>query len=162
ENRSQGLVRVAAYSKWARQGIISSKTEPVVERDGGSTLVVSGRRGWGHVATRQTMELCVERARQTGVCLAMLKDTNHIGRLGDYVEIAAGEGMVGFLAGSGNPKSAWVAPWGGTKPVFGTNPMAFGFPRPGRDPVVVDISTTQTARGNVLLHQQTNTPLPHG
>jgi LDH2 family malate/lactate/ureidoglycolate dehydrogenase len=162
ENRSQGLVRIPAYSKWARQGLIVSQAEPSIERDGDSTLVVSGRQGWGHVVTRRTMELCVERARRNGVCLALLKDTGHIGRLGYYVEIAAAHGMIGLIAGSGNPKSAWVAPWGGTQPVFGTNPIAFGFPRPGQEPVVVDISTTQTARGNVLLHQQTNTALPDG
>lgn len=162
ENRSQGLVRIPAYSKWVRQGVIVSQAEPAIERDGGSTLVVSGRKGWGHVVTRRTMEMCVERARQNGICLAILKDTNHIGRLGYYVEVAAEHGMVGVICGSGNPKSAWVAPWGGTQPIFGTNPIAFGFPRPGGDPVVVDISTTQTARGNVLLHQQSNTPLPDG
>jgi L-2-hydroxycarboxylate dehydrogenase (NAD+) len=162
ENRSQGLVRVPPYVRWARGGEIVSPTVITVERDGGATLVLDAHNGWGHVAAADAMRRCAGRARETGVCLAIVRNTNHIGRLGAYVETAAAQGMIGLIACSGNPASSWVAPWGGTKPIFGTNPLAIGFPRRGAPPVVVDVSTTQGARGNVLLAQKTGDRLPDG
>jgi LDH2 family malate/lactate/ureidoglycolate dehydrogenase len=162
ENRSQGLVRIPPYVTWARRGEIVSPTSLTVERDGGAVLVLDAHNGWGHVAATQAMARCVERARRSGVCLAVVRNTNHIGRLGAYVEAAAASGMIGLITCSGNPKSSWVAPWGGVKPIFGTNPLAIGFPRRAGPPVVVDISTTQGARGNVLLAQKVGALLPEG
>jgi len=162
ENRSQGLVRVPPYARWARGGEIVSPTVITVDRDGGATLVLDAHNGWGHVAAVDAMRRCVERARATGVCLAIVRNTNHIGRLGAYVEAAAAHGMIGLITCSGNPASSWVAPWGGTRPIFGTNPLAIGFPRRAAPPVVVDVSTTQGARGNVLLAQKTGERLPDG
>jgi LDH2 family malate/lactate/ureidoglycolate dehydrogenase len=147
---------------WARGGHITSGAALTVERDQGSVLVLDAHNGWGHLAAVRAMDRCVVRAAQTGVCLAVVRRTNHIGRLGYYVERAAGQGMIGLIACGGNPASAWVAPWGGTTPIFGTNPLAIGFPRRDGPPVVVDISTTQGARGNVLLAQKTGQPLPEG
>ncbi len=162
ENRSQGLVRIPAYAGWARRGEIVSPTSVTVERDGEAALVLDAHNGWGHVAAMNAMARCIERAARTGVCLAIVRNTNHIGRLGAYVETAAASGMIGLITGSGNPASSWVAPWGGTRPIFGTNPLAVGFPRRGGPPVVVDVSTTQGARGNVLLAQKVGELLPDG
>lgn len=162
ESRSQGLVRVPPYVRWACNGEITSPTTVTLERDGGATLVLDAHNGWGHVAAADAMARCVERGQKTGVCLAIVRNTNHIGRLGAYVETAADHGMIGVIACSGNPASSWVAPWGGTKPIFGTNPLAIGFPRRDGPPVVVDISTTQGARGNVLLAQKAGDRLPDG
>lgn len=159
---SQGLVRVSRYAEWARDGSIVSPTELGVERDGGATLVVDAHRGWGHVAAIRTMELCLERAEAHGLCLALIRNTNHIGRLGYYVERAARREMIGLILCSGNPDYGWVAPWGGVEPIFGTNPLAIGFPREDGPPVVVDISTTQTARGNVLMARKLGRELPEG
>lgn len=162
ENRSQGLVRIPAYVTWARRGEITSPTSVTVERDGGAVLVLDAHNGWGHVAAADAMARCVERAKRSGVCVAVVRNTNHIGRLGAYVEAAAAAGTIGLIACAGNPKSSWVAPWGGTRPIFGTNPLAIGFPRRDGPPVVVDISTTQGARGNVLLAQKVGALLPEG
>jgi len=162
ENRSQGLVRIPPYVTWARRGEITSPTSVTVQRDGGAVLVLDAHNGWGHVAATQAMARCVERAARSGVCLAVVRNTNHIGRLGAYVEAAAAAGMVGVVSCSGNPASSWVAPWGGITPIFGTNPLAIGFPRRAGPPVVVDISTTQGARGNVLLAQKAGALLPEG
>lgn len=162
ENRSQGLVRIPPYVGWARRREIVSPTSVTVERDGEAVLVLDAHNGWGHVAAMNAMARCIERAARTGVCLALVRNTNHIGRLGAYVETAAASGMIGLITCSGNPESSWVAPWGGTKPIFGTNPLAIGFPRRGGPPVVVDISTTQGARGNVLLAQKVGELLPDG
>jgi LDH2 family malate/lactate/ureidoglycolate dehydrogenase len=162
ENRGQGLIRLRPYVNWMRNGKIASPAKLKVEREFGATLLLDGNNGWGQVVTTQAMTMCVERAQRQGVCLALLRNSNHIGRLGYYVEIAAGDGFVGLVACSGHPSSAWVAPWGGTKPIFGTNPIAFGFPRKVGPPVVVDLSTTQGARGHVLLAAKLGKLLPEG
>ena len=162
ESRSQGLIRVRPYVTWARNGQIASPTKLSIEREHGATLLLDAHKGWGQVATLQAMEMCVERARTNGACLALMRNTKHLGRLGYYVEAAARQGYAGVIACSGNPSAAWVAPWGGTKPLFGTNPIAFGFPRQGKPPVVVDLSTTQGARGHVLLAAKLGELLPEG
>ncbi|MGH2614891.1 MAG: Ldh family oxidoreductase [Thermomicrobiales bacterium] len=162
ESHAQGLIRLPPYVGWSRNGTIVSPTEVTVEQECGATLVLDAHNGWGQVAAMRAMDLCIERAQQTGICLAVVRNTNHIGRLGYYVEAAAEQGMIGLIAGSGNPASAWVAPWGGVKPLFGTNPIAFGFPRESAPPVVVDISTTQGARGRVLMAQRLGELLPEG
>ncbi len=159
---SQGLIRVPAYVKWARAGQITPRTTLTIEQETAATLVVDAHNGWGHVAAIETMRRCIERAKTSGVCLAVVRNTKHIGRLGYYVEAAAAQGMIGLIACSGNPASSWVAPWGGVRPLFGTNPIAIGFPRRDGPPVVVDVSTTQGARGNVLLAQKLGQPLPEG
>jgi L-2-hydroxycarboxylate dehydrogenase (NAD+) len=162
ESKSQGLIRLKPYVAWSRKGEISSPTKVTVEREFGSTLLLNGNHGWGQVAALEAMQLCIQRARTHGVCLAVMRNIKHIGRQGSYVEAAAKQGLVGLIACSGNPSSGWVAPWGGTKPIFGTNPIAFGFPRKGQPPVIVDLSTTQGARGHVLMAQKLGNLLPEG
>jgi LDH2 family malate/lactate/ureidoglycolate dehydrogenase len=162
ESSAQGLIRLSSYVGWMRAGKIVSPTRVKVEREFGATMVLDANHGWGQTTALQAIELCTERAEATGICLAVVRNMGHIGRLGYYVEAAARRGMIGFIASSGNPASGWVAPWGGTRPLFGTNPIAFGFPRKDGPPVVVDISTTQGARGNVLMAEKMGQELPEG
>jgi LDH2 family malate/lactate/ureidoglycolate dehydrogenase len=162
ESRSQGLIRLKPYLGWARDGRVSSPTKVTIEREFGATLLLNGNSGWGQVAALDAMKMCMERAQTQGVCFAVMRGARHIGRQGYYVEAAAEQGFIGVIACSGNPSSGWVAPWGGTKPIFGTNPIAFGFPRKDGPSVVVDLSTTQGARGHVLLAQKLGNLLPEG
>lgn len=159
---SQGLMRVANCVRWARGGEIASPTRVTVERDSGAALVIDAHHGWGHVAALRAMDLCAERAATNGACLAVMRNVTHIGRLGYYVEAAAARSMIGLIACSGGPHAAWMAPWGGTRPVLSTNPLAIGFPRRDGPPVVIDMSTTQTSRGKVLLAQRLGEQLPVG
>lgn len=162
ESRGQGLIRLRPYVNWMRSGKIVSPAKLEIERELGATLLLDGGNGWGQVVTTQAMTMCVERAQKHGICFALVRNSNHIGRLGYYVEAAAREGYVGVVACSGHPSAAWVAPWGGTKPIFGTNPIALGFPRRDGAPVVVDLSTTQGSRGAVLLAGKVGQLLPAG
>jgi LDH2 family malate/lactate/ureidoglycolate dehydrogenase len=160
---SQGLVRLPSYVGWARDGSIRSPARATVVASTPATLTIDGGFGWGHVVTLRAMEQCIERARETGACIATVRDVPHNGRLGWYVEAAAAAGMIGFLAGSGDPGSATMAPWGGREPRLSTNPFAIGFPNPrGGAPVIIDISTTQAARGKVLLAAANGEALPDG
>jgi LDH2 family malate/lactate/ureidoglycolate dehydrogenase len=116
--------------------------------------------GWGHVAALRAMEECVRRARETGACVGVIRNVGHIGRLGYYVDRAAEASAIGFISCSGNESSATMAPWGGREPRLSTNPFAWGFPNPGGDNVVIDVSTTQAARGKVLVAAATGREIP--
>ncbi len=149
---SQGFVRLPSYVRWARDGSIVSPARLELLSETPATLTLDGGNGWGHVITLRAVQRTAERARQTGAAVATVRDVPHNGRLGYYVDAAARDGVIAIVAGSGDPGSATMAPWGGREPRLSTNPIAFGFPNPeGEAPIVVDLSTTQAARGKVLL-----------
>lgn len=157
---SQGLLRVPSYVGWMLEGAITSPTVLRVLKDSPSALAWDAGDGWGHVAAWEAMEECVHRAQETGACFGVIRNVGHIGRLGYYVERAAVLGAIGLIACSGSPTSATMAPWGGREARLSTNPFAFGFPHPGGDNIVTDVSTTQAARGKVLVAAATERPIP--
>jgi LDH2 family malate/lactate/ureidoglycolate dehydrogenase len=159
---SQGMMRLASYVEGALAGRVVSPTRVRVLREGPASLSLDGGNGWGHRVARDAMDRCVARARGAGSCIAAVRNLGHIGRLGYYVEAAAEAGVVGMIAVSGNPASAAMAPWGGREARLSTNPLAIGFPNPAGPPVVVDVSTTQAARGKVLLAAAAGDAIPDG
>ena len=157
---SQGLVRVPNYVQLARSGKARSPSQPTVLSETPATLALDARSGWGHVVALDSMRRCVAKARDAGACVAAVRNLPHVGRLGYYVEAAAAEGMIGVLAISGGISAATMAPWGGSEPRLSTNPLAIGFPNPDGAPVVTDISTTQAARGRVLVAAAARQSIP--
>ncbi len=153
-------MRVPSYVASARSGETVSPTELELLRDAPSAVVWDAHHGWGHVAALKATQECARRARETGSCIGTIRNAGHIGRLGYYAEAAAELGVIGFIACSGNMSSATVAPWGGREPRLSTNPFAYGFPYPGADNVVIDVSTTQAARGKVLVAAGRGQPIP--
>jgi LDH2 family malate/lactate/ureidoglycolate dehydrogenase len=157
---AQGLLRLPAYVRALQDGSARSPVTLTVLRDSPSALAWDATGALGHPAALQAMEACVERAAATGACFGIVREPGHIGRLGYYVERAAAKGAIGIIACSGGPSSATMAPWGAREARLGTNPIAFGFPGPGPDHVVVDVSTTQAARGKVLVAAATGQSIP--
>jgi LDH2 family malate/lactate/ureidoglycolate dehydrogenase len=158
---SQGVMRLPSYLRWAKAGDFNSPASIKVLRDSPSAIAVNGGNSWGAVVASRVMTMCIDHARLTGACFAAVADLGHVGRLGYYVERAAEEGMIGILALSGSTSSPVMAPWGGTEARLSTNPIAFGFPYPGGAPVVIDISTTQAARGKVAIAATKGRPIPN-
>ena len=156
---SQGVMRLPSYLRWAKAGEFKSPANIQLTRTRPSAIAVDGGSGWGAVITTRVMDMCIERARETGSCFAAVRDVGHGGRLGYYVGRAAEQGMIGMVA-LGGPSAPVMAPWGGKDARLSTNPIAFGFPYPGGAPVVVDISTTQAARGKVAIAATTGQPIP--
>ncbi len=146
----------------ARNGTTRSPTLLELISDLPAALAWDANHGWGPVALTEAMAACIARAAQTGSCIGVIRNVGHIGRLGYYAEAAAKAGVIGMISCSGNPGNAVQAPWGGRDARLSTNPLAFGFPHSGGDDVVVDISTTQAARGKVLLAAASGQPLPEG
>jgi len=119
---SHGLaVRLPQVLRKAREG--AGRRRPRVVRDGGHWVVVDGRDGFGYLAGHFATELLIERARAHGVASVALRNTSHTGMLGYYAHMAARAGVVAMAFGDCSPL---MAPAGGSRPLLGTNPIAFG------------------------------------
>jgi (2R)-3-sulfolactate dehydrogenase (NADP+) len=101
----------------------------------------------------------IEMARTAGVVGIGIGNSHHFGAAGYHVEKAAAAGLVAL--GFGNSPQA-IAPWGGSKGLFGTNPIAFAAPRAGKAPLVIDLSLSKVARGKLMVAAQKGEAIPEG
>ncbi len=155
---SHGLVRVLEYRELAEKGQVQAAAEPVVVERSGSTAVVDGNWGWGNLSARLAARTASDIATETGVGLVSVRNCNHAGRLGEWVERIAAEGMVGLGFLSCGPA---VAAFGGLDRVLGTNPLAVAVPTADR-PVVLDFATAAVAEGKVRVAARNGKQVPPG
>jgi uncharacterized oxidoreductase len=143
---SHGVGMVPRYVDSLKEGGLTIDAHVGIRLDGGATLSLDGRQGYGQVIGHEAMELGVERARRHGVCAVGLAHSHHLGRIGHWAEQCAGEGLVSihFVNVLSRPI---VAPFGGRDARFGTNPFCVGVPRAGTDPIVLDFATSKIAQG---------------
>ena len=131
---SHGLTRLATYYRRAKEGLVDAKAEMEVLTDFPGMLLIDGKNGMGVTTAVNAMELCIERAKTVGICVAAVKGGNHFGCASYFTEMAAREGMVGFAMANGPVAQA---PIGGKEPMLGTNPLAIAIPAAGREPYVL-------------------------
>jgi len=157
--RSHGLARLPAYCDHARIGKVDGHAVPDVRQTAASAILADARCGFAHPAIERGLEQLVKRARETGIAVLAVTNSYNCGVVGHHVEAVARSGHValGFV----NTPPA-IAPWGGRKPLLGTNPIAFAMPRAGEPPLIIDQSSSVVARGEVLVHAQTGKPIPEG
>ncbi len=105
------------------------------------------------------LPLLLEKARHNGIAALAINRCVHFSALFADIEPLTEAGLVGLAC---TPSHAWVAPAGGTRPLFGTNPIAFGWPRQDKPPFIVDMATSAAARGEIQLHQRAGKALPEG
>jgi (2R)-3-sulfolactate dehydrogenase (NADP+) len=156
---THGVARVPTYCAHLESGRAQGEAVPRVIRDAGAACLIDAGTGLGFEPCELAIENAVERAQAGGIGFAGVTNSHHCGALGILLEPVAGQGMVG-LAFSTAP--AAISPWGGTRPLFGTNPVAAIFPRREAPPLVVDLSLTQVTRGQIMLLQKEGKPIPEG
>lgn len=156
---SHGLARLPSYAAMVAAGKIDGHAVPTSRRVAPSVLVVDAGNGFAYPAIEQALPLAEEIARETGIALISMRRSSHFGVAGQPVEKLAERGLVALAFSNA---SASIAPWGGKKAVFGTNPLAFATPLRDRPPAVVDLSVAKVARGNVLAAAQRGEPIPEG
>ena len=156
---SHGLARLPTYCEHARCGKIDGHAEPMVTRAAAGVLRVDARDGFAHPAIDLGLQQFPELVRANGVGLMAVTNSYNCGVVGYHVERMADAGLVA-LAFVNAPAS--IAPWGGTRAVFGTNPIACAMPRPNAPPLVIDQSSSVVAKSEVLVHAQTGEPIPDG
>ena len=156
---THGIARLPAYVRAFLRGIVNPSPEVRVLHDSGSALHVDGDNGLGMVVGQIAMDRAAVSARQFGVGVVSVRNSNHSGMLAVHVLRAVGQGMVGFFASGG---VAIMAPTGGADPVLGNGPFAWGIPRAGKFPVVVDMASSTAARGKIRVLAAEGRPIPEG
>src|SRR5437660_4330676 len=150
---SHGVARVARYVQWKRDGVVVADRKVQVVSETPVLAVVDGLHGFGQTVTPQAVTIGIDKCKAMGLSMVALKNAGHIGRVGDWAEMAAEAGLVSvhFVNASG---SVLVAPFGGTERRLSTAPFCVGVPRPGESPVVLDFATSVVAEGKVLVASQ--------
>jgi delta1-piperideine-2-carboxylate reductase len=156
---AHGIYRLLSAVRSMRLGKINRHASPIVTEPGPSLVRVDGDRGFAQLAFEAGRPLLIEKARHYGIAALALNRCVHFAALWPEVEAIASENLVAIAMTSNH---AWVAPAGGTQPLFGTNPIAFGWPRPGQEPFVFDFATSAIARGELELHRRGGRQLPPG
>ncbi|MDP6787914.1 MAG: Ldh family oxidoreductase [Rhodospirillales bacterium] len=156
---SHGLTWLTTFADHLEGGKVDGKAEPQVTQAAPASLSVDARSGFAHPAIVKGIERLIPLARETGVAALAVKNSYNCLVVGHHVRRIAEAGLValGFV---NSPKS--IAPWGGTKAVFGTNPLAFACPRADGAPLVVDQSSSKVARSEIRLAQQEGREIPLG
>src|SRR6478672_10607807 len=126
-----------------------------------SLAVVDGKFGYGQTVAPQAVKIGIEKCKASGLAAVALRNAGHIGRVGDWAEMAAAEGLVSihFVNAAG---SVLVAPFGGVERRLSTAPYCVGIPRRGQGPVVLDFATSVVAEGKVLVASRGGKKLPKG
>ena len=156
---SHGLSRVAQYATHLRNGRADGRAQAVLARRHGATLLVDARQGLAFPACDLAITQAIGVARELGICFAAVTNSHHAGVLADHLRPVAQAGMVG-LAFANSPAAMPAA--GGRHPVFGTNPVAAAFPRPSGDPMMIDLSLSEVARGKLMIAAKEGKPIPLG
>ncbi len=157
--KGHGLSRIPTYAAQAKVGKVDGFAKPSLEWRRSAAAVVDAKHGFAYPAIDLAMEALPKTARQSGLAAAAVTRSHHCGVVGHPVERLASEGLVALMFA--NTPGA-IAPWGGSKAVLGTNPIAFACPLPGKPPIVVDLSLSKGARGNILVAKQKGEKIPEG
>lgn len=156
---SHGLYRVLSCAQTIKTGAVVLDAVPEVEDRAGGIVGVDAKGGYSLLALEKGLPLLVEKTRKLGVAAMAINRCVHFSALWPEVEMLAEHGLVSLAM---VPSHAWVAPAGGKRGVFGTNPIAFGWPRADNFPFVFDFATSATARGEIELHRRAGKPLQQG
>ncbi|MTI79903.1 MAG: Ldh family oxidoreductase [Firmicutes bacterium] len=155
---THGISRLPIYLTRIQNGRINAMPNIKVEKTAPALANVDGDNGLGQLVAVKSMQAAIDLAKEAGVGMVATKHSNHYGASSYYCKMASAEGMVG-MAFTNTPSG--IPPWGGRKPYFGTNPIAFGFPGKGQ-PVVIDMSSSIVARGNIILAAKEGKSIPEG
>lgn len=156
---THGMSRVPFYCTMLRKGRADGTAHPVLKADFGATCLIDNADGLPYESCAWAVEEAMARARRNGIGFAGVTNSAHVGALGIHLQAVAAAGMVG-IAFTNSP--AAIPPWGGKRALFGTNPVAFVFPRRGAEPLVIDLALTTVVRGKIMLAMQKGERIPEG
>ena len=155
---SHGLQRLPRLLARMDRGLLNPSASGQSHWRSDAVLVVEGEQGLGPVVAMQALHQLHQRAASTGIALAAIRNSNHLGMLAWYVEHIAARGCIGIVFSS---SEALVHPHGGTRAFLGTNPFAIAVPTAGR-PLVLDASTSMVSMGKIHHYAASGRPLPEG
>ena len=156
---SHGLFRLPAYVSGLKSGKINGKARPEVKKISPSVIKVLGNNCLAPMVLNKGIPELVKAAKENGVAVLAITNSHHMATMWFETEMVAEQGLVAFACTSYKPA---VAPAGATKPLFGTNPISFAWPRPGKMPVVYDMATASMAMGEVQVAKREGHKVPLG
>ncbi|NLR98174.1 Ldh family oxidoreductase [Rhizobium sp. P38BS-XIX] len=158
--KSHGIYRIEGVLRTVKAGKVRPDVVPKLAQSEASAIVkVDAKGGFSNAAFELGVPVLAERARHFGIAALAINDCTHFAALWPEVEALTDQGLAGFAM---CPSYATVAPAGGTAPLLGTNPFAFGWPRIDNPPYVFDFATSVAARGEIELHRRAGKSLPEG
>ena len=155
---THGLGRLPLYVQKVASGHLNPNNEIKVLADNYAYALLDAQNGFGQVVAYKATGIAVEKAKKYGVAIVGVRNSNNFGTAGYFGDLAAREGCAAMVFANAAPA---IAPTGGTRKIFGTNPLCFAFP--GVDdfnPVVLDMATTVAARGKIRLAAKNGEKIP--
>ena len=156
---SHGLFRLPAYVSGLKSGKINGKARPEVKKISPSVIKVLGNNCLAPMVLNKGLPELIKTAKENGVAVLAINNSHHMAAMWPETETVAEAGLVAFACTSYKPA---VAPAGAIKPLFGTNPISFAWPRPGKTPVVFDMATASMAMGEVQVAKREGHKVPLG
>ena len=157
--KSHGLFRLPGYVSSVRSGKVTPDAVPQLRELAPAIVQVDGQNGFAPLALQIGCAPLAEKARRHGIAALAVTRIYHFAALWPEVEALAAQGLLALAC---TAAMSYVAPAGGSKPLYGTNPMAFAWPRAGHPPLVFDQASSASARGEIQLHLRDGAPLPEG
>ena len=156
---THGMSRIPFYVSMLKSGRADGKASPSLSSNARAACLVDNRDALPYESCALAIKEATTRARENGIGAAGITNSAHMGVLGIHLLDVAAAGLVG-IAFTNSP--AAVPAWGGTRALFGTNPIAAVFPRRATDPLVIDLALTTVVRGKIMLAMQKGEPIPDG
>jgi LDH2 family malate/lactate/ureidoglycolate dehydrogenase len=159
---SHGVIRVMQYLTYIQNQQLNPTAQPIIKQEQGAITQVDAQHSFGQIAARFAMQVSIEKAQQHGLAATTLSNCNHIGRVGEWVLLAAEQNMVGIAFCNGGTPGGLVTPHGGAGRLLGTNPVAIAVPVADRPPILLDYATSVVAEGKVRVARNAGKSLPEG
>ncbi|HEX9183769.1 MAG TPA: Ldh family oxidoreductase [Burkholderiales bacterium] len=156
---THGMSRVPFYCSMLRNGRADGRAKPTMAAEKAAVCLIDNADALPYESAAWAIEEVIQRARRNGIGFAGIRNSAHVGVLGIHLLKVAQAGMVG-VAFTNSP--AAIPAWGGKKALFGTDPVAFAFPRKGAEPIVVDLALTTVTRGKIMVAMQKGEKIPEG
>jgi L-2-hydroxycarboxylate dehydrogenase (NAD+) len=147
------------YIDRIRAGQVLPVTEIELVRETRGTAVLDGHNGMGQVVSRRAMEMAIDKARECGIGMTVVRNSNHYGIAGYYALMAVEANMIGITGTNARPS---IAPTFGVENMLGTNPLTFGMPTDEEFPFVLDCATSVSQRGKIEAYARLGKPIPPG
>ena len=157
---SHGISMLMTYETKRNQGRIDFTASPTIVKETPVAALIDAGANLGHPVSKRAMELACEKAKATSVGVVSVRNSHHFGAAGLYAKIAADQGLVGWVASAA--RGVTVVPTRSSKPVLGTNPIAFAAPAKRNRPFVLDMATSTVAVGKVKVYGFQGKPIPEG
>jgi hydroxycarboxylate dehydrogenase B len=159
---SHGVIRVSRYVGYWREGRVRANQQATIAFETDSLALVDGHRGYGQVIGEQAVRIGIDKAIKCGIAMVGLRDVGHVGRVGDWAEMAAEGGQVSLHFVGTTGIGALMVPFGGTDRRLSLCVVAAGIPRRGKPPVIYDIATSMVAEGKVFVAKNKGVAMPEG